>query len=50
MSVGFSRQRLPYSVMPLHEEIKEFAEKITDCIGYKFADEKKDSRVALLKK
>jgi len=50
MSVGFSRHRLPYSVMPLHEEIKEFSQKIADLIGYKFANEKKDSRVVLLTK
>jgi tRNA wybutosine-synthesizing protein 1 len=50
MSVGFSRQRLLYSVMPSHEEIKEFAEKIADSTGYKIADEKRDSRVVLLKK
>jgi tRNA wybutosine-synthesizing protein 1 len=50
MSVGFSRQRLPYSVMPTHEEIKEFSEKIASSTGYKIADEKRDSRVVLLKK
>ena len=50
MSVGFSRQRLPYSVMPLHEEIKDFAQKIADCTDYKIANEKRDSRVVLLKK
>ena len=50
MSVGFSRQRLPYSVMPTHEEIKEFAKKIADSTSYKVADEKRDSRVVLLKK
>jgi tRNA wybutosine-synthesizing protein 1 len=50
MSVGFSRQRLGYSTMPSHEEIKEFSEKLADCIGYKVADEKRDSRVVLLKK
>jgi len=50
MSVGFSRQRLAYSTMPSHEEIKEFAEKIADSTGYKIADEKRDSRVVLLKK
>jgi tRNA wybutosine-synthesizing protein 1 len=50
MSVGFSRQRLPYSIMPSHEEIKDFAEKISESIGYKIADEKRDSRVVLLKK
>jgi wyosine [tRNA(Phe)-imidazoG37] synthetase (radical SAM superfamily) len=36
--------------MPLHEEIKEFAEKIANNIGFKVADEKRDSRVVLLKK
>jgi tRNA wybutosine-synthesizing protein 1 len=50
MSVGFSRQRLPYSVMPSHEDIKEFAGKISDSTGYKIADEKRDSRVVLLEK
>jgi len=50
MSVGFSRQRLPYSVMPSHEEIKEFAEKIANSTGYRISDEKRDSRVVLLKK
>jgi len=50
MSVGFSRSRLPYSSMPLHEEIKEFSEKLSNSLGYKIADEKKDSRVVLLKK
>jgi tRNA wybutosine-synthesizing protein 1 len=50
MSVGFSRQRLPYSVMPTHEEIREFSQKISDCTGYKIANEKRDSRVVLLKK
>jgi tRNA wybutosine-synthesizing protein 1 len=50
MSVGFSRQRLAYSTMPSHEEIKEFAKKIADSTGYKIADEKRDSRVVLLKK
>jgi len=50
MSVGFSRQRLPYSAMPSHEEIKGFSEKIANSLGYKIADEKIDSRVVLLKK
>lgn len=50
MSVGFSRQRLPYSSMPSHDEIKEFAENISNNSSYKIANEKKDSRVVLLKK
>lgn len=50
MSVGFSRNRLPYSAMPSHEEIREFSQKIADNTYYKIADEKKESRVVLLKK
>jgi tRNA wybutosine-synthesizing protein 1 len=50
MSVGFSRLRLPYSAMPSHEEVREFAEKIANSIGYKVADEKRESRVVLLKR
>ena len=50
MSVGFSRKRLPYSAMPLHEEIKDFSQKIADLTDYKITDEKKESRVVLLKK
>ena len=50
MSVGFSRKRLPYTAMPRHEEIKEFSQKIADLTEYKIADEKKESRVVLLKK
>jgi len=36
--------------MASHDEIKEFSGKIADCIGYKVTDEKRDSRVVLLKK
>lgn len=50
MSVGFSRQRLPYSSMPSHEDIREFAEKLSKSLGYIIANEKRDSRVVLLKK
>ena len=50
MSVGFSRKRLPYTAMPTHEEIKKFSQKIADNTDYKIADEKKGSRVVLLKK
>ncbi|MEM7826616.1 MAG: 4-demethylwyosine synthase TYW1 [Candidatus Aenigmatarchaeota archaeon] len=48
MSVGFARQRLPYSAMPLHNEIIKFAEEIERAINYKIIDEKRDSRVVLL--
>lgn len=48
MSVGFSRERLPYTDMPLHPEIKSFAEKIAKESGYEITDEKPGSRVVLL--
>jgi len=52
MSIGFSRLqgRLKYEDMPLHKEIKEFSEKLSDSLGYKITNEKEDSRVVLLKK
>ncbi|MFH1631219.1 MAG: 4-demethylwyosine synthase TYW1 [Candidatus Aenigmatarchaeota archaeon] len=48
MSVGGARERIPYENMPLHPEIKEFAEKIATESGYKIINEKKESRVVLL--
>ncbi len=48
MSVGYARQRLPYESMPLHDEIRKFAEEIAKRSGYKIKDEKRDSRVVLL--
>lgn len=48
MAIGFSRERLGLKFMPLHEEIKEFAQQIAKSSGYKIVDEKKDSRVVLL--
>jgi len=50
MSVGFSRARIPYSDMPLHDEIKKFAQEISEEISYPVVDEKRDSRVVLLSK
>ncbi|MCD6398734.1 MAG: 4-demethylwyosine synthase TYW1 [Candidatus Aenigmarchaeota archaeon] len=50
MSVGFSRTRLPYTAMPLHEEIQEFAQKIQDNSSYKIKDESRPSRIVLLSK
>ncbi|MBU3958120.1 MAG: 4-demethylwyosine synthase TYW1 [Nanoarchaeota archaeon] len=50
MSVGFARARMNYADMLKHAEIKSFAEKLAEILGYEFADEKADSRVALLKK
>ncbi len=50
MAVGFARlqNRIRYEDMASHDEIKDFAEKIANSIGYKITDEKRDSRVVLL--
>ncbi len=48
MFVGASRNRMSIENMPRHEEVKEFALKIADVLGYKLIDEKKESRVVLL--
>lgn len=50
MAVGFSRNRLGLNFMPLHDEVKDFAQKIGKFCKYKIVDEKKDSRVVLLMK
>jgi tRNA wybutosine-synthesizing protein 1 len=50
MSVGYSRQRLAYDRMPLHNEIMEFSKKLAKLIGLKVLDQKKESRVAVLGK
>lgn len=50
MSVGSSRERLPYERMPSHSEVKDFSEQLARLTGYSVADEKVDSRVVLLKK
>lgn len=50
MFVGNSRDRMKISNMPYHEEVKEFAEKLAGKIGYELTNEKRESRVVLLKK
>ncbi len=50
MPVGFARTRMNYADMLKHAEVKEFSEKLATASGYKFADEKADSRVMLLKR
>ena len=50
MWVGMSRERLEQSNMPLHEEVKEFAQEICTYSGYKLIDEHEPSRVVLLMK
>lgn len=48
MYVGSSRKRLKIENMPRHEDIKDFALKINEHLGYEFLDEQPISRVVLL--
>ncbi len=48
MYVRFSRARLAFENMPVHRDIREFAERLTDETGYEIVDESKESRVVLL--
>ncbi|MDD5163726.1 MAG: 4-demethylwyosine synthase TYW1 [Candidatus ainarchaeum sp.] len=48
MHVGLSRQRLKIENMPLHSEVRAFAEKINNHLNYTIAGESKESRVVLL--
>jgi tRNA wybutosine-synthesizing protein 1 len=48
MYIGYSRQRLKQENMPLHAEVKEFAERINKHLNYNFTDESRQSRVVLL--
>ena len=50
MYVGESQKRLSMDCMPLHEEIREFADKIAEESGYAYKDEQSQSRVVLLVK
>lgn len=50
MNVGASQKRLKYETMPSHDEVKEFAEKLSKELGYSIAGEQKPSRVVLLKR
>lgn len=50
MHVGYSKKRLGYENMPLHEEIKDFAQQIAKHTGYNIVDEQPISRVVLLMK
>jgi len=46
--VGSSRNRLHFSNMPHHDQIKVFAQKLADRLGYEQIMEKEDSLVVLL--
>jgi tRNA wybutosine-synthesizing protein 1 len=48
--VGYSRRRLKMENMPLQQEIKAFAEKLSEETGYRQVEESEPSRVVLLKK
>jgi tRNA wybutosine-synthesizing protein 1 len=50
MHVGFARARLDMENMPLHQEIRAFAEELAQETGYSISDESEQSRVLLLKK
>ncbi|MBI2583095.1 MAG: 4-demethylwyosine synthase TYW1 [Candidatus Aenigmarchaeota archaeon] len=48
MSVGAARERLPYNTMPLHEELRAFAEEVERKSSYHISDENSRSRVVLM--
>jgi len=50
MWVGYSQYRLGIEAMPNYEEIQEFAKKVNNELGYKYANESEPSRVVLLSK
>jgi tRNA wybutosine-synthesizing protein 1 len=50
MHVGESMKRLPREAMPLHHEVREFAEQVSKASGYEYRDEQTESRVVLLGK
>lgn len=52
MAIGFSRERLGYSLMLSHNEIRNYSKKLVKELksGYKILDEHKLSRVVLIGK
>ena len=50
MWVGMSRERLEQVNMPLHDEVRKFAQEIAKHADYKLIDEHEPSRVVLLMK
>jgi len=48
MHIGFSNLRLGFDRMPMHEEVKEFAQKLAVQTGYRIINEAPESRVVLL--
>ena len=47
--VGFSRKRLKDFHSPFHEVVKDFAKQLTKLSDYKITNEKKESKIVLLK-
>lgn len=50
MHIGFSNLRLSFDCMPMHSEVREFADLLADATGYKVLNEAPESRVVLLSK
>ncbi len=50
MFVGYSKKRMHVEDMPLHDEIKDFAQQLGNYLGYRIVDEQPISRVVLLMK
>lgn len=48
MAIGYFTRRLPRNAMPLHREIRDFAERLAELTGYKIIDEAEPSGVVLL--
>lgn len=50
MHIGFSNLRLGFDNMPMHQQVREFADKLAAETGYKVVNEAPESRVVLLSK
>ena len=48
MHIGFSNLRLGFDHMPMHKDVKEFANQLSEKTGYKIINEAPESRVVLL--
>ena len=48
MHIGFSHLRLSFESMPIHSEVRSFAEELAEKTGYKIVNEAPESRVVLL--
>ncbi len=50
MHIGFSNLRLGFDRMPMHDEVRVFADRLAEATGYRVIDEAPESRVILLSK